>query len=127
LQVMSLEAVLLRYAVSTAELLMLSGPLAVTAVTTYGKGVVLVLVARVWDVGATVIDETLMNAGAGAVLVTLCEPTEMVVVPIVSPCSVALPQGSVAQLPVMAATEGSLLDQDTPLVRYMPWLLLLTP
>jgi hypothetical protein len=52
-----------------------------------------------------------------AVLVTLSEPAVMVDVPAATPSIETLPHGAVAQAPVICATLGSLLDQDTPLFR----------
>src|SRR5580692_11118274 len=56
--------------------------------------------------------EMVTNTVAVAVEVTACEPAVMVVVPTVSASRVALP------VPVMVATAGSLLDHDTPVVKY---------
>jgi hypothetical protein len=64
--------------------------------------------------------DTVMYTFNVAVLVTLSEAAVMVAVPSARPDTVALPHAAVAHAPVMAAVVESLLDQDTPLVRYMP-------
>ena len=114
---MPAEAAPFWYAVSTATLLMSIEPLAVTAVTTKGSAVVPSSVARDCVVGAIVNEETVMYVVAVAVEVTLCDPAVMVAVPTATPLKVAAPHAAVAQLPVMAATVGSLLDQETLLVK----------
>jgi hypothetical protein len=68
-----------------------------------------------------VIDETVIKTVAEAVFVTLWALAVMVAVPVPTPVRMALP------LPVTVAIVSSLLDQDTPFVRYMPCWLLLTP
>jgi hypothetical protein len=67
------------------------------------------------------IDETVMNTVAVAVLVTLSELAVSVTVPILTPVRTALPE------PVTVAIVSSLLDQDTPPVKFMPCWLVLTP
>jgi hypothetical protein len=71
-------------------------------------------------VGSIDREEILMNTVAVAVLVTLSEDAVMVAVPREAPIMVTAPHDAVAQVPVMVTIVESLLDQETPLVRYMP-------
>jgi hypothetical protein len=73
------------------------------------------------DEGVMAIDETVMNTVAVAVFVTLSELAVSVTVPTATPVSTALPE------PVTVAIESSLVDQETPLVKFMPCWLVLTP
>src|SRR5215472_3020696 len=74
-----------------------------------------------WDCGLIVRDDTVINTVAVAVFVTLCALAVIVTVPIAIPFRVALP------VPVTVAVFGSLLDQETPLVKLLPCPSLLTP
>jgi len=65
--------------------------------------------------------DTVMYTVADAVLVTLSDAAVMVTVPSAIPVKVALP------VPVTVAIVSSLLDQETPLVKYAPCPLLFTP